>query len=524
MAKRVRARQDPQPPVAVAEAPTSAAPGRGSLALWLATATITGAVIMVLELVAFRLYAPAFGYSVYVWGSMIGVVMIALAAGYALGGRLADRSKTDAPLYVAILAGGVYQGVILCVVGPLLARLAQAEGIDGSLVATLIIFGPPMTALAMTSPFVTRFLARAKTVGATAGAVYALATIGSIAGVFATTFLLVPTLGTRAILMLACGTTVVVGVVGLARHRPAAWLGLLAPAGLAWTPPLGWSEGALWVKESPYNLVRVLQHGRELRLVLNDETGVQSVREDSGGLTGHYFDDFALGPLLAPSKRILVLGMGAGSSIRASWLSAPEAVVDAVEIDPAVVEAGRRYFGLETGDRLRIQIADARPWLAKQRATYDIAHVDLFHGGLYQPFYLVTEEFFRQVADHLEPDGLLIMNVWDAGSDLALLSATVATLRRVFPTVVVDSLPGGSHEVFAFKSSRSLDDLRAALRRPDVPASIRPLARRAAMNLTEPAPPADTPIFTDDFAPVEDLTRRMIAEARARAVGSRRSR
>jgi spermidine synthase len=352
--------------------------------------------------------------------------------------------------------------------------------------------------------------------------VYALATIGSIAGVFATTFLLVPTLGTRAILMLACGTTVAVGVVGLARHRPAAWLGLVALAALAATPPLGWSEGALWVKESPYNLVRVLRHGEELRLVLNNETGVQSIGERAGGLTGYYFDYFALGPLLAPSGRILVLGMGAGSSIRATRLSAPDAIIDAVEIDPVVVEAGRRFFGLETGEKLRVHIADARPWLAKQRSTYDIAHVDLFHGGLYQPFYLVTEEFFRQVADHLEPDGLLIMNVWDAGADLNLLRATVATLRRVFPTVVVDSLPGGSHEVFAFKGARSLDALRAALRRPDVPDAIHTMAFRAATNLAEPEPAADTPVFTDDFAPVEELTHQMIAEARARAAGSRR--
>ena len=64
-------------------------------AFWLVTAILTGGIIMGLELVAFRLYAPYFGYSIYVWGSMISVVMVALSAGYVLGGWVADRSRTD---------------------------------------------------------------------------------------------------------------------------------------------------------------------------------------------------------------------------------------------------------------------------------------------------------------------------------------------------------------------------------------------------------------------------------------------
>src|SRR6266849_6700656 len=77
--------------------------------IWLATALITGAIAMGLELVAFRLYAPYFGYSVYVWGSMISVVMGALACGYALGGRLAGRTRPELFLYGAIFLSALYQ-------------------------------------------------------------------------------------------------------------------------------------------------------------------------------------------------------------------------------------------------------------------------------------------------------------------------------------------------------------------------------------------------------------------------------
>src|SRR5260221_11799346 len=77
--------------------------------LWLLTAAITGGIVMSLELAAFRLYAPYFGYSIYVWGTMISVVMAALAFGYALGCWFADRSRSGTILYVVIGSTGVYQ-------------------------------------------------------------------------------------------------------------------------------------------------------------------------------------------------------------------------------------------------------------------------------------------------------------------------------------------------------------------------------------------------------------------------------
>src|SRR5437764_937668 len=71
--------------------------------MWLVTATLTGAVLMALEMITFRLYAPHFGYSIYVWGGMISVVLAAMACGYGLGGWVADRSRDDMLLYFAIL-------------------------------------------------------------------------------------------------------------------------------------------------------------------------------------------------------------------------------------------------------------------------------------------------------------------------------------------------------------------------------------------------------------------------------------
>ncbi|MCA1602878.1 MAG: fused MFS/spermidine synthase [Acidobacteria bacterium] len=205
-------------------------PNRITAALWLATPVLTGACIMALELVAFRLYAPYFGYSMYVWGSMISVMMAALAVGYALGGWMADRSRTDQPLYGIILLSAAYQLVIIYTVHSFLPTLARSGDFTGVILATLIIFALPISALATVAPFVIRLLARVGSVGVTAGTIYALATVGSVAGVFATSFFLVPSFGTRVTLMTACAATAMIGLAGLFARRRETVFGLIVIA------------------------------------------------------------------------------------------------------------------------------------------------------------------------------------------------------------------------------------------------------------------------------------------------------
>jgi spermidine synthase len=489
------------------------APGRSRIAFWLVTASLTGAVIMGLELLAFRLYAPYFGYTIYVWGSLISVVMVALTLGYALGGWMADRSQTDLSLYAVVLASALYQLVIVLTNRWLLARLWPWGEFTGTVVASLIIFTPPMTALAVTSPFVIRLLARAGRVGVTAGKVYALATVGSIAGTLLTSFYLVPRFGTQATLKLLCGTSLAIGVVGLAakRKRALAGLLLLLCLALAPEPPLPGYE--IWRAESAYNLVRVIRTQGFMWLALNDARFSHTTRKEGAVWSGSYQDDYALGPMLVEARRLLVLGMGAGGSIRMTRLTAPDIEIDAVEIDPLVVEAADRFFGLRAEPRrLRIHVADARPWLARSRASYDLIHVDLYHGGPYVPFYLVTEEFFSLVRAHLTPGGLLMMNVYDLGAEREILSATVATLRRVYPSVLVLSRADKNHILFAFPRAHSLDSIEAQLQQlAQSQGGTADLARRALTSLREFVPAPGTPVFTDDRAPIEEFTRRMLS-------------
>lgn len=494
----------------------AAAPSRTRAVLWIATATVTGAIVMAMELTAFRLYAPFFGNSIYVWGSMISVVMLALAAGYSLGGWIADWKPTDSVLYFVVLGSGVYQLLIVFSMRAVLLKLWHMGDFTGPTLATIIIFAPPMTALAMTSPFVIRLLARTGHVGITVGRVFALSTAGSIAGVLGTSFYLVPRFGTRITMEILCGASILVGAAGLMVRRKVAVLLALLVVILFVVPAPKPPSTLIWSGDSAYNRILVLEKDGKRWLVLNDSRFAQTVEMVGGGSSGFYLDEFALGPVVVTAKKLLVLGMGAGGSIQSARAVAPEIEIDAVEIDPEVVRVAGTFFGLPQNDpKLRVHIADARPWLAGSAANskFDLLHIDLFQGGPYVPFYLTTVEFFQLVRSRMTDDGVLMVNVYDESAKRELLEAMGATLRKIFPSVESLSTAGGNHILFAFPQKRDILETAVRLKEGAGPAWVRKLSMKAAGEIVEFEPKAGAVIFTDDLAPIEQMTRRMLAEA-----------
>jgi spermidine synthase len=491
----------------------TAAPSGGRAFLWIATATVTGAIVMAMELTAFRLYAPYFGNSIYVWGSMISVVMLALAGGYGLGGWMADRRPSDTVLYFVVLGSGVYQLLIVFVARAVMLKLWQSGDFLGPALATVIIFAPPMAALAMTSPFVIRLLARTGHVGITVGRVFALSTAGSIAGVLGTSFYLVPRFGTRVTMEVLCAASMVLGTAGLMMRQKAAVL-LALPIALLFVAPIPKAPPTvLWSGESAYNRIFVIEN-KELRLLaLNDPRFAQTIEKADGGGSGFYLDEFALGPVIVPAKKLLVLGMGAGGSIQVTKQVVPDMEIDAVEIDPEVVRVAREFFALPQNDpRLHVHIADARPWLAEHAAKNDLVHIDLFQGGPYVPFYLTTVEFFRLVRSRMVDSGVLIVNVYDKSPKQELLEAMGATLRQAFPSLERLSRADGNHILFAFAEKRELAETVARLKQGAGPAWVQELAQNVAGEMVEFEPRAGAVVFTDDRAPIEEMTRRMLVE------------
>ena len=215
---------------------------------------------------------------------------------------------------------------------------------------------------------------------------------------------------------------------------------------------------------------------------------------------------------------MLVIGNAGGTVARAYGHFYPSTWIDGVEIDGAVTEAGRRYLGLGDNPRLRVITADGRPFLALTRHRYDLIVVDAYHQP-YVPFYLATQEFFRLVRDHLLPGGIVALNVAAVPGDRGLTRAIGSTLASVFPSVWVWPALRFNDLLLATAGPTSRGELlRRSRAAPARLRSLLPLLRR------ELAPVAETEApLTDDHAPVEWLTDRMLATqiARGRALDDR---
>ena len=179
-----------------------------------ALAFTSGFVIMSLELLGGRLLAPYFGSSIYVWGSVITVFMLALSAGYLTGGWLSlfNPSLKRFSLIFFTSAATLYP----------LAMITEPDPRWGSLVAALILFALPTFILGLISPYAVRLLVvNVDRAGNTAGTLYFVSTIGSALGTLATSFYFVLWFQMDTIIFLLSGTLLILGFVSwiAARNR-----------------------------------------------------------------------------------------------------------------------------------------------------------------------------------------------------------------------------------------------------------------------------------------------------------------
>jgi spermidine synthase len=176
--------------------------------------------------------------------------------------------------------------------------------------------------------------------------------------------------------------------------------------------------------------------------------------------------------------------------------------IDGVEIDPAIIEVGREYFGMNQPN-LDAYAADGRAFLQRTDERYDVVAVDAYRLP-YIPWHLTTVEFFAEIAAHLTDEGVVAINVGHTPDDWRLVKAMVATMEQVFPTTHVISVPKTFNAiVVATSQPTTAQNLEANLTHLD-DARLRTVAERVTSNLVEVEP--RPPIFTDDRAPVELLT------------------
>jgi spermidine synthase len=474
-------------------------------------AAVVGASSLGAEIAAARLLAPWFGASTIVWANTIATVLVALSAGYWIGGRLADRDPSLAGLSRVVLAAAAILAVVPFVAGPFLRvsvdalDRVEAGAFVGSLVAVLLLVAAPVVLLGAVAPYAVRLSVRnVDEAGRVAGRLYAISTLGSLGGVFLSALALIPLVGTRRTFLAFALMLALVAVPALGRRF------VLAPVGVALllALPVGTVKAVgdgrvIWDDETPYQYARVVEEpDGERRLELNEGQAIHSLYRPGEWLTGGYWDEMLVLPFATAGRAprsVAILGNAAGSTARAYGHFFPRARVDGVEIDGALTDVGRRLFDLH-GPDLHLHTADARPFLRRASRRWDAILVDAYRQP-YIPFYLTTKEFFAEVRDHLTPGGVAIINVGHPEGSDRLERVLTATMGSVFAHVARDPSQAVNVMLVAGDASPSAATLRSAV--GAMPPELRAVALAAAGRLAPGLRGGE--VYTDDRAPVEWL-------------------
>jgi spermidine synthase len=456
--------------------------------------------------------APFFGASTIVWANTIAIVLVALSIGYWFGGRMADRHPTLPALCTTVLVASVLFAAIPFVADPFLSLSVEAfdsysiGAFAGSLFGVLVLVAVPVLMMGAVSPWAIRLKMHAvEDSGQMAGRMYAISTVGSLCGTFAASLLLIPLVGTQRTFLTFALITALVSSLGLRRQ----WL--LVPAAIAglFFIPVGTVKGAddgvvIYEADTEYQYARVVeQSDGERHLELNEGLAVHSIYRPDTVLTGNVWDGYLIEPFAvrdAPPERIAILGNGAGTTARAYAEYFPDTVIDGVEIDGELHDIGKEYFGLEERPQLNLYTEDARPFLRRTDARYDAIFADAYRQP-YIPFYLTTVEFFELAREHLNPGGVLVVNVGHPEGSEELEKVLSATLSEVFPYVARDPLEDVNTLLVAAEEEPTADNLRAAAE--TLPADLRPIALNTASRLAPKLSGGE--VYTDDHAPVEWL-------------------
>ncbi len=494
------------------------------------TAAVTGAAIMIAEILGAKMLSPYVGLSHFVWTAQIAVTLVALACGYYAGGRLADKSQKLARLYWAILGAALYLALTVRICEPVAYWSLDFNLAVGSLLASAILFFVPLALLAMTGPFLVRVITSSVAgVGGNVGRLTSVGTLGSLGGTLLIGYFLVPFLPnsltmyfTALALLLVCAGYFLIG----RRRWPAAVVLLLAVgSAVGGKSYLDLTRQYTYVTElyrgnSNFGTLQVLDRlDGGCRFFLNDNL-TQDTYDPVRKLSVSHFTYALSGLARAYTTNIHdVLCIGLGVGIVPMDFAHHGARVDVVEINPAVVPLAVRFFDLQT-NLINLTLDDGRHFLNRCRQHYDTVILDAFLGDS-SPSHLMTREAFASMRRVLRPGGTLVINSFgslEEGRDFFSASLD-KTLKAVFRSVRVHT--SGDGGVFFVASDRpSLEFVHA----PDL-ANVHPeVLSDTEATYTGVVEPRleDGRVLTDDYNPAEfydarnreDLRRRLAMGAR----------
>ena len=475
------------------------------------TAAITGGAIMVVEILGAKMLSPFVGMSHFVWTAQIAVTLVALAAGYYAGGKLADQSQKLSRLYGAILVAAAYLALTVLMCEPVAYWSLDFNLAIGSLLASMILFFIPLALLAMTGPYLIRVITSSVTgVGGNVGRLTAISTLGSFAGTMLIGYLAIPLLPNSFTMFVTAGLLLIVGTgyfTIFSRNMKVLLPAILFVAFcLGLTSRREWSRHYAWAVE----LFHGNSHFGELQIVdsregssrffLNDNL-VQNIYDPDRKQSKATFT-YMLGTLARAYNTNIndVLCIGLGMGMVPMDFAHEGAAVDVVEINPAVLPVAKRFFDFRP-EKCHITFDDGRHYLNRCRKKYDVVVLDAFLGDS-SPSHLMTREAFTAIRGVLKPGGVLVINCFgeiEEGRDF-FASSINRTLKTVFTGVHLHTVARGA--LFFAASDHAMP---AFAREPDlslVHPEIQPDVE-ALLHSHLDTSPEHGMVLTDNYNPVE---------------------
>ena len=489
---------------------------------------LTEAAYMCFELVAQRVMSPWFGNSSIVWTAIIGVILASGAVGSWLGGKVADSKYRNGGFVLVCAASS-----LLCMAIPYLKDavlpVLSSVPLDSRLTAsaaTLALFFAPSCAMGFLVPMlISSTVSDMDDVGRSTGKMYAISTIGGIAGTFAGGFLIIPSFASMQVVFGIAGIFAICAVMFspfTGNHKANAAsailgiiclvLSIMGAVSASSSTTFGSFGVKSFEKDTEYSKVIIYDdvhhdNGRTVRSFYVGG-GYESLSYTDPDLlwepVNPYIATYDWAYKIKPdAKKTMMIG-GAGYTYPKHLISTyPALSIDVVEIDPGVTEIARKHFFLDElieeydtdeSGRLGLIAADGRIYLNTTEEIYDVIFNDAFTGSTPPPS-LCTVEAVQAIHDHLVAGGVYATNIicpdLENERDRAFLESEMATISQVFENVVaVHGAPEGSFysagNVIVFASDAEIPEMD---RKIDVDWS-------------------GTVVLTDDYCPVEKMTYR----------------
>ncbi|PIP17586.1 MAG: spermidine synthase [Parcubacteria group bacterium CG23_combo_of_CG06-09_8_20_14_all_35_9] len=485
------------------------------------TVFICGVVVMIFELVGSRILGPYFGTSIFVWTSLIGIILGSLSLGYYFGGKIADKKPSISMLSLIIFLSAISVGLTIFLKDFLLIYLqvSVSDIRTSSVIASLILFMPASVLLGMVSPYAAKLkLDSLNTSGSTVGNLYAISTTGSIVGTFLSGFYLIPHFGTNRLLIILSIILITVSLLLYVKKFIKIRLSIFIFMIISLFAFNGFNylleKGEFIDVDTAYNRIWIYNHidsktNKQVKIMGINNENHSSMFLDSDELVNEYTKYYNLANHFNPNfKKTLMFG-GAGYSYPKYFLlKYPEATIDVVEIDPKVTELAKKYFRLKENPRLTIYHEDGRVYLNKTQKKYDVIFGDAFSSHYSLPYQLTTKEAVQKKFDILKDNGIVILNIISAmeGEKGKFLRAEYLTYKSIFSQVYLFPVrdQNDGHEIqnvilVALKSNK-----------PQNFNDADPKLNEYLQHLWKNEIITDIPILTDDFAPVDYYINKMI--------------